>query len=133
MMKRIVGFCLLSIFISCGKNHNAILSINQMKVVMWDMLNADNWHFQTTLVDSTAQKNKKNVALYQQVFQQEGVTKEQFYKSYKYYQSHPDQMKILLDSTEAYGTRVMGETDVKKPSPLQKIVAPFIKPIIKKP
>ena len=133
MMRRIVIVCLLFIFIACGKNHNSILPINQMKVVMWDMFNADNWYFQTSLNDSTAQKNKKNVVLYQQVFQQDGTTKEQFYKSYKYYQSHPDEMKTLLDSTEAYGTRARGETEVKKPTPLQKVVAPFIKPVIKKP
>ena len=55
-----------------------------MKVVMWDMLLADNWYAQTIMKDSTAQKNKKNINLYESVFKQDGTTKEQFYKSYKY-------------------------------------------------
>ena len=130
MMRWIIVGCLIAIFISCGKNHNSILSVNEMKVVMWDMFNADNWYNQIAIKDSTAPKTRKNIALYQQVFQQTGVTREQFYTSYKYYQSHPDKMKVLLDSVEAYGERVRGTMDTKPKlqgvTPRQ-IVAPFIK------
>jgi hypothetical protein len=133
MMRSIVVVCLLTIFLACGKNPNSILPINQMKVVMWDMFNADNWYYQIAIKDSTAHNNKMNVALYQQVFQQDDITKEQFYKSYKYYQSHPYQMKTLLDSTEAYGKRARGTTETKAPkTQLKQIVAPFVKPAIQK-
>ena len=128
MMRWLIIGCLITIFISCGKNHNSILSVNEMKIVMWDMFNADNWYNQIAIKDSTAFKNRKNVALYQQVFQKDGVTREQFYTSYKYYQSHPDKMKVLLDSVEAYGERARNKKEIKpQVTAPRQITAPFIK------
>ena len=44
MKKRIAIICLLSISFFCCKNNKGILPLNKMKVVMWDMLLADNWY-----------------------------------------------------------------------------------------
>ena len=99
-----------------------------MKVVMWDMLLADNWYAQTAMKDSTAQKTKKNVLLYQEVFSQHSITKEQFYTSYNYYQTHTKEMTILLDSLEAYGTRARNKPEPKPATPLKK---PTISQLIK--
>ena len=130
MRRGIAIICLLSIlsisFTFC-KSHKGILPINEMKVVMWDMLLADNWYTQIAIKDTTAQKNKKNIALYEAVFKQDGVTKEQFYKSYSYYQSHSTEMAILLDSLEAYGTRSKNISEAKPPRPIKPSVSQLIK------
>ncbi len=76
-----------------------------MRLVMWDMINADSWFTITSYKDSLAVKNKKNITFYKQIFQQHNTTKEQFYYSYNYYEQHPDEMKTLLDSVEATGSR----------------------------
>ena len=42
---------------------------------------------------------------FQQVFDIYHITKEEFYKSYRYYEEHPDKNNILMDSLVAYGAR----------------------------
>ncbi len=105
MMKRLVCIIFITATIACGKNHSSVLSLNDMKTVMWDMLNADSWYAQTALRDTTGKLNKKNIEWYGQIFLEHDITKEQFYKSYSYYEARPEKMKLLMDSIEAYGTR----------------------------
>ena len=109
MSRKILMIALVALAVSCGQNHGGILSMADMKVVMWDMLNADSWYFQASIKDSTAAARKLNVQLYQQVFLQHDITREQFYASYKYYQLRPEKMQVLMDSVEAYGNRVKGQ------------------------
>jgi len=42
---------------------------------------------------------------FQQVFNLHHITKEEFYKSYRYYEEHPDKNNILMDSLSAYAGR----------------------------
>jgi len=42
---------------------------------------------------------------FQQVFDLYHITKEEFYKSYRYYEEHPDKNNILMDSLSAYSGR----------------------------
>ncbi|MFC4231205.1 DUF4296 domain-containing protein [Parasediminibacterium paludis] len=82
------------------------IAINDMKTIMWDMENADIWFNQIPIYDSVHKTRQMNIQLYEQVFASHNITKQQFYKSYLYYQTKPDQMKILIDSVVAYGERV---------------------------
>ncbi len=82
-----------------------VLKINTMKLVMWDLLKADEWYIRQTLKDSTVKIKKENIRLYQKVFDVHGISKDQFYASYKYYESHPIEYKILLDSVETFANR----------------------------
>lgn len=127
MKRRIACIFCLTIFLTFCKSNKGILPINQMKVVMWDMLLADNWFAQTIIKDSTAQKNKKNIHLYESVFKQDGTTKEQFYKSYRYYQTNKKEMTILLDSLEAYGTRAKVVSEAKPVKPTKPSISQLIK------
>ena len=119
MIKRNLGlllFC-LPIF-GCRNSHTAILSITEMKPIIWDMLNADNWYLQTSLIDTSFRNKKANIVYYNKIFQQYDITKDQFYNSYSFYELHPEKMKILLDSVEAYGNREKMNLD--KPFPINK-------------
>ena len=92
--------------ISCkSKSNTNILSLDSMKVVMWDMLAAGEWNNIAITKDSALFRNHNDIKLYEQVFLVHHITKDQFYNSYKYYQSHPDKMKILVDSVSNFGTR----------------------------
>ena len=121
-MSRITLTCLLLFItlLSCTEKHSAVLTISEMKPIIWDMLNADNWNFQTAVTDTSNKNKKKNLAFYDKIFKQYDITKEQFYKSYKYYEFHPDRMKILIDSVEDYGQREKGDLD-KPNTPLTTI------------
>jgi hypothetical protein len=98
----------ITAIISCKKKatEEDILSVNAMKVVLWDINNADAWFNQIPNTDSLHKTRKMNIQLYEQVFVSNKTTKKQFYNSYQYYQSKPDKMKTLMDSVVAYGERI---------------------------
>ena len=107
-MKYLVCIFLLSctLIISCrNSNNKKILGIDSMKVVMWDIMKSDEVYLRILAKDSTARKRKENIRLYEQVFYIHHLTKGRFDSSYRFYEAHPAQFKILIDSLEAYSTR----------------------------
>ena len=104
--------CLIMLLIvtvfACKKksDDSKTLAINDMKTIIWDMTLADEWFNQISNTDSLHKNRKMNIQLYEQVFASHNITKKNFYISYKYYQLHPDKMKILIDSVSAYGDRI---------------------------
>ncbi len=92
------------IFYSCN-NDEKLLSISEMKFVMWDVINADEWIKLKNANQSSDSIKKESNNFYNKIFDLHKITEQQFYNSYKFYQSHPIEMKILLDSIANYGTR----------------------------
>jgi hypothetical protein len=76
-----------------------------MKLVMWDVITADEWMRKQFSTDSIIDSTKKNIALYNKIYALHKITKEDYYSSYYYYKNHPNEMKTLLDSLAAFGTR----------------------------
>jgi hypothetical protein len=111
MRRTIIAFMIVALIISCKSKEKEIISLPEMKLVMWDMLNADALYNQIIIKDSTARINKENLRFYQDVFNIHHITKERFYNSYRFYASHPDNMKILIDSLNAYGGRMRAIED----------------------
>jgi tRNA/tmRNA/rRNA uracil-C5-methylase (TrmA/RlmC/RlmD family) len=95
------------ICLACNKKSkdNQVLPINSMKLIMWDMMKADEWFVQTTIKDTQHLRKKENIELYEQVFAIHNTSRKQFYNTYKFYQTHPDQLKILIDSITAFSNR----------------------------
>ncbi len=89
---------------ACNQKKKAI-AIPQMKLVMWDVITADEWMRKQSIADTIIDSTKKNIALYNKIFALHKITKEEYYSSYDYYKNHPNEMKILLDSLAAFGTR----------------------------
>jgi hypothetical protein len=79
-----------------------VLPVNTMKVVMFDMLKADDWYARILVGDTLMQRVKEDIPLYEQVFAVHKLTKKQFFDSYHYYESHPVAYKELVDSLESY-------------------------------
>jgi hypothetical protein len=82
-----------------------ILGIDSMKVVMWDMMKADELYMRMLAKDSTAGQHKVNIRLYEEVLALHKTTKGQFDSSYKFYEAHPVAFKALIDSLEAFSAR----------------------------
>jgi hypothetical protein len=101
--------------LSCkGKNTKMkVLTFDTMKVVILDLMNAEQWNNFIIIKDTTLRNSKNNLKLYQQVFLVHHVNKDQFYYSYQYYEQHPDRMKILLDSLTTFAERQ--KSKMKKP------------------
>ena len=73
-----------------------ILDVNEMKVIMWDMMKADELYTLQQVKDSTVRLQKKNLDYYEIVFSNHKINKETFYKAYAYYEAHPLKMKELI-------------------------------------
>lgn len=76
-----------------------VLPQPKMKAVMWDMIRAGDFlnnyvFYRDTAVDKIAESRKWN----EKIFQIHHITREQFNKSYDYYQRHPQLMKTVMDS-----------------------------------
>jgi hypothetical protein len=102
----IIIFIAISLFACKSKKEGPkILPISTMKLVLWDILKADEWYTQTAIRDSLHTRVNENFLLYEEVYKVHHIDKAQFYSSYKFYETHPDQFKVLIDSVVAYGDR----------------------------
>lgn len=103
-----IGILLCTLFLgACGskKIPKKIIPINEMKLVMWDMMKMDEYYVRITIQDTLHKLNQEQFRLYEQVFQSYKIRRQDFYKSYDFYQSNPIMFKILLDSVEAISNR----------------------------
>ncbi len=81
-----------------------IMPVNQMKLVVWEMMQAGELASVQHAKDS-ALLNKKSIELFQEALQMHHVGKEDFYRSFQFYQNHPVLNQILFDSLHAYAER----------------------------
>lgn len=81
------------------------LPVNQMKTIMWDLIKAGEWYSFILAKDSTAGKKKTDARLFAQVFAVHGVTSDEYYQSYRYYEAHPVEFRVLIDSVDAFSNR----------------------------
>ena len=80
-----------------------ILSIDSMKVIVWQMTVAGN--YAQRLKDEDTTIKSLNTAYLNIVLQLHHTDKKTFFKSFDFYQAHPPLEKILFDSVNNYATR----------------------------
>jgi hypothetical protein len=91
------------LLVSCNSGTpKNVLPVNTMKVVMFDMLKADEWYARKLAGDTLMLRIKDDIPLYEQVFAVHKLTKKEFFDSYHYYEAHPIAYKELVDSLESY-------------------------------
>ena len=86
-----------------------IMPIDKMKLIVWDMTEAGAYaeYAKEKRKDTTVKTlNTTSLAL---VLKLHNITKEDFFKSFNYYQVHPLLNKELFDSINSYGQRQRGE------------------------
>lgn len=107
MMRYIVYAVLTCLLFSCSSNEGVprdVIPITKMKFVMYDVFSAQELAQVNFPKDTTAAK-QRTFQLFQQVFDIYKISREDFYKSFHYYEANPDKLKILTDSLNAYGNR----------------------------
>ncbi|BAV08590.1 protein of unknown function [Filimonas lacunae] len=125
MMKYSMMVMLVVLLAACGSNNGSVIEPGKMKLVLWDMMRAD----EVASIENSRDSITNNLLMhavehYEQVFAVHAITKEQFYNSYQYYREHPMEHKDLMDSLSAYATRMKEAKDKKekdKVDSLQKI------------
>ena len=82
-----------------------ILSVNKMKVVMWDMMRVDEFAASYLAKDSAINVKKEKELLYQKVYKTHQIDSATFFTSFDYFAKHPNDYRVLLDSIANFGNR----------------------------
>ena len=95
------------VVLGCSNKDNKAKTIpmDKMKVVVWQLMNADEHYARVSLVDSSWRASKKNVQLYQQIFDLNKIDRVAFYQQIDYLKTHPEEFKILIDSVAEFSKR----------------------------
>jgi hypothetical protein len=113
-----------------------IIGKDSMKLILWDMIQADQYSKQYLAKDSAKiNVHLETMKLYQQVFDIHHTNKDEFKKSYQFYLSKPNLSSEVFDSLAAYANRQ--RTEIYKPKPVDNKPKPVEnnkpKPAVKKP
>jgi hypothetical protein len=117
-----IGLIGLLFLFSCTRKTQVpkdILPPERMEKLLLDLMEADELVVRKS-IDSTASDSFNKGVVYTAVFNQHKISKENFRKSFSYYESHPELLKIVLDS-------IQGET--KKPIEKSKTLIKNKKPL----
>jgi hypothetical protein len=91
------------LFFSCSRKDAVpqnLIQQKEMQLVVWDILQADELAMQNKLADSSLVLKNESFRLYDQVFALHKVSRDQFFKTYRYYQEHPGLYKTLMNGVK---------------------------------
>ena len=113
-MRLLILFSIL--LLSCNKTTipKDVLPPEKMEKVLFDVIRADELVDFSMLTDTSYNKFSRRTALYDSIFQLHVITKDQFKKSYSYYQNRPDLLKVMFDTLYAR-TDTTGKKQIVKP------------------
>ena len=100
-MKQLIAFMLPAIFfIACGSNKipDDIIASNRMETILWQLMQSDEYVNILIAKDSTKKSSTERMRIYQQVFDLNKTSMNEFRKSYRFYIEHPDITKGMFDS-----------------------------------
>lgn len=117
-MRRLPIFFFAVFIYSCkSSDPGDILPPKKMQSVLWDVMLADEMTEYYAGTDSTFRSLSKHADYYQKIFSIHKVSKEDFTRSLAYYESHPSQLKPILDSLQSFGQRLQNADTLKKSPP----------------
>lgn len=98
-----------------------ILKFDKMQSVFWDVIRAEALTVQLKKKDSLINTSIENLKLQQQIFAEHQTSKEEFYKSYKYYSKNVQLMRSLLDTITTLAERNKYKNLYSKPPSPERI------------
>jgi uncharacterized protein DUF4296 len=111
MKKGLLFVLSISVFLACSSGDNKIpkdvLPVNKMKLIIWDLTQAG--AYANFLEDKDTSSKRLNTMYMAEVLKMYNISKEDFFKSFKFYQSDPSLNKVLFDSVSAYAQRQRAE------------------------
>src|SRR4051812_31971991 len=103
-MRKLFAVSILILLFSCNTKKtvpSGILEPEKMQAVFWDYIRADVFSRDFIKKDSLHNDTLENIQLQKRIFAYYNISREDFYKSYSYYTSHPVLMNTLIDSIVA--------------------------------
>ncbi len=107
MSIRVIYILVAFFLFSCkGKEKiNDAISDEKMRIIFFQLLKVDEHITRMSAQDSTWKYSSKSAELYQKVFDLNKVDRVQFYKQVAYFEAHPIEFKVLLDSVNELSKR----------------------------
>lgn len=100
----------LFLFLTGCKNSKKIpagvLTQNEMQLIMWDLIRADEYVSNFLLKDSGIIEKQARLQYYNDIYKIHETDEEQFRQSLSFYQSRPDLMKVIMDSLRRYESKI---------------------------
>jgi len=114
-MRWVICACFF-LFFGCAdkKIPKEVMQPNELKVIVWDMIAADEISSDEIIADTTIKLFGTSIKNYKKVLQIHRLSKEEFFKNLRYYEEHPDHQKVLYDSVMAYANRLKALPPSKK-------------------
>ncbi|MFM1929423.1 MAG: hypothetical protein RL387_751 [Bacteroidota bacterium] len=82
-----------------------MVPFEKMKVVLYQLMKADEYYTRMVSADTAMQLEKKNIQYYKQIFELNKVNRNDFYETLTYLQKRPIEFKELMDSAYALSKR----------------------------
>lgn len=106
---RILLFGLMAALLGACTNNTRIppdiIPSHKMETVLWQLMQSDEYVNKRFIKDSLTKSRSEKMKIYQQVFDLNGISMDEFKKSYSFYMSHPDITKVIFDSIAAKAGR----------------------------
>jgi hypothetical protein len=102
---------------------SGVLGKEKMQSVMWDIIRAEVFTEQFMKKDSSKNIAMENLKLQNAIFSIHKVTRRQYFRSYDYYISHTDLIRLVLDSMSAKAER--DRFELYKPIEIRQPVEKF--------
>ncbi|HWK08258.1 MAG TPA: DUF4296 domain-containing protein [Puia sp.] len=142
-MRVVAGLLAILLAVGCSdkdKVPSGIIPRDEMEKILWDMVQADQYSALYLLKDSARINVKmETMKLYQEVFLLHQVSREEFRKSFRYYQEHPELTRNVFDSLLSRGNRLRAESysrpmlTAPKPATAPAAAPPITAPVFPKP
>jgi len=97
----VLATALLAGCTNSGSVPAGIIPSQKMETILWQLMQSDEYVNIQLAKDSLKKASIEKMKIYQQVFDLNGTSLEEFKKSYQYYMAHPDIAKIMFDSITA--------------------------------
>ncbi|GAC1429023.1 MAG: hypothetical protein NVSMB7_05720 [Chitinophagaceae bacterium] len=123
---RVIFFVLLTGLVAACTNGNTvpagIIPSQEMETILWQLMQSDEYVNTQLAKDSLKKASTEKMKIYQQVFDLNRTSLDEFKKSYQYYMDHPDITKIMFDSITVRAARQ--RTDIYKSKPVAINIKP---------
>lgn len=121
-MKGLLLVMLVVWFVACSESKKTpknILEPQKFQKVLTDVMLADALSTERSFKDTALKIKDEDAAYFLKVFEMHGITKNEFMRSYNFYLSRPDLLRVISDSISAVLNResLKITTDTVKPKP----------------
>ncbi|MBN9381617.1 MAG: DUF4296 domain-containing protein [Chitinophagaceae bacterium] len=120
-MRIVAGLLCILLIAGCSEKDkipSGVIDKEEMEKILWDMMLADQYAANYIIKDSSKVNVKmETLKLYEEVFRLHKITRDEFRKSFQFYQGRPDITRVMFDSLVARGNRARMENYTRPPQP----------------